>query len=256
MNSRNIRDEQLSLLKILLAFSAFCKENKVRYYLHCGTMLGAVREHGFIPWDSDIDLIMSYDEYKRLNVLAAENGNMINGYKWVTYKTDRHIPTFFAKIYDSHVTESNLDNYPYIEICPFTGAPNRKWLQTLIWRTNLWNYDVYWVKNRIYRNSLYRKHSRVGFAAKVLLFWWPSVFSRKYFEYCCTKWPLQSANMCFHLTSIYSVKRVAIPPEWLLEEPIYIEFEGHEFPIMRHYHEYLTQLYGNYMTPIQYRRFK
>lgn len=54
------------LLNLLLRFDAFCKEHNLRYSLDSGTLLGAVRHKGFIPWDDDIDLNMPRPDYDRL----------------------------------------------------------------------------------------------------------------------------------------------------------------------------------------------
>ena len=53
-------------LDILAAFSEYCKENGLRYYLAYGTLLGSVRHHGFIPWDNDVDVVMPRPDYEKL----------------------------------------------------------------------------------------------------------------------------------------------------------------------------------------------
>ncbi len=55
-------------LKILIEFDRLCKENNLTYYLAFGTLLGAARHGGFIPWDDDIDVMMPRDDYERLLV--------------------------------------------------------------------------------------------------------------------------------------------------------------------------------------------
>lgn len=254
MNKEDIRRDQLELLKILEAFDKFCKDNNVTYFLYAGTALGAVREKGFIAWDGDIDIMMSFSEYKRLNELAEKSG--INGYKWVTYKTDKHIPTFCAKIYDANVSAENLEDFPYIEITPFVGAPKKTWLRNLVWKISLWNYDVYWVKNRIYRHNLKRRHNQIGMLAKIAFFWWPSKLAAKIYESLCEKWPLDEAEEAIHLTNIYPPKRHAIPVQWLFEEPVYVEFEGKPYPVLKEWDAFLKKMYGDYMTPVQYGRYK
>ena len=56
---------QAGLLELLTAFDAFCTENGIRYSLASGTLLGAVRHHGFIPWDDDADVMMDRNSYER-----------------------------------------------------------------------------------------------------------------------------------------------------------------------------------------------
>ena len=63
MASYDIRPLQLRILDILLALDKVCKEHNLRYYLWAGTMLGAIRHKGFIPWDDDLDIAMPRKDY-------------------------------------------------------------------------------------------------------------------------------------------------------------------------------------------------
>ena len=65
MANYDIRPLQLRILKNLLAVDKVCKEHNLRYYIMAGTMLGAVRHKGFIPWDDDIDILMPRPDYLR-----------------------------------------------------------------------------------------------------------------------------------------------------------------------------------------------
>lgn len=68
---QNIQNNLLSLLKV---FHTYCLENNVKYSLHGGTLLGAIREKGFIPWDDDIDITMTRKEYIRFVSSVHEKG--------------------------------------------------------------------------------------------------------------------------------------------------------------------------------------
>ena len=65
MAAYDIRPLQLHILDILLAIDKVCREHDLRYYLAAGTLLGAVRHQGFIPWDDDVDIIMPRPDYER-----------------------------------------------------------------------------------------------------------------------------------------------------------------------------------------------
>lgn len=58
-------------LKLLDYFDQLCREHNLRYYIAYGTLLGAVRHQGFIPWDDDIDVVMFRDDYEKLKVISG-----------------------------------------------------------------------------------------------------------------------------------------------------------------------------------------
>ena len=61
-----LRTYQLELLKMLIDFDEICRSLNIKYWLSSGTLLGAVRHGGFIPWDDDVDVDMTRDDYKKL----------------------------------------------------------------------------------------------------------------------------------------------------------------------------------------------
>ena len=62
----DISEIHSGLLKMLIALDDLCRKNNINYSLHAGTLIGAVREHGFISWDDDADIAMTRDEYEKL----------------------------------------------------------------------------------------------------------------------------------------------------------------------------------------------
>lgn len=86
-------------LNILDSIHNFCQENNIKYFIEAGTLLGAVRHGGFIPWDDDIDIGMMRDDYEKFLRLFPENG--INGYKLLSPNTNKDCHITFSKVYDS-----------------------------------------------------------------------------------------------------------------------------------------------------------
>ena len=109
---------QIGILKHL---DAFCNENNLKYFMCGGTLLGAVRHKGFIPWDDDIDIMMKREDYDKLIELYPKNDN--SNFKLFSYELDKSFPYPFAKmddfrtIFEEEINDSykigvNIDIFP------------------------------------------------------------------------------------------------------------------------------------------------
>ena len=67
-----LRNDQKEMLKVLVAFAEICEKNNIQWWLCSGTLLGAARHGGFIPWDDDVDVTMFEDDYRRLEKILIE----------------------------------------------------------------------------------------------------------------------------------------------------------------------------------------
>ena len=113
-------------LDLLNEFAQVCKKNNLKWFAHAGTMLGAVRHHGFIPWDDDIDVTMPRDDYERFCIIAP---NEFNGpYFFQTDDTDKFFCRNFARLRNSETTAIQIGEreraFPYnqgifIDIFPY-----------------------------------------------------------------------------------------------------------------------------------------
>ena len=118
---KEIKDIQNDILKV---FASFCEANGISYYLAYGTLIGAIRHQGYIPWDDDIDVIMSRPDYDRF----------IGSFKDERYKVfcpehDRTCPFTYGKLYDSltSIKESTSRKYEIglnIDIFILDGLPS------------------------------------------------------------------------------------------------------------------------------------
>ncbi|MEG1457924.1 MAG: LicD family protein [Acetivibrio sp.] len=123
MSMEEIKREQLQVLKFL---DRICKENNIRYYLTYGTLLGAVRHSGYIPWDDDIDILVEIKDLKRLVEILKDNEDytMISCFNTENYFEE------FAMLTSNH-TISDINNFPvqmsagvFVELFPLSGLPS------------------------------------------------------------------------------------------------------------------------------------
>ena len=130
---------QQQLLEIFIWFHAFCDEHKLRYYALGGTSLGAVRHHGFIPWDDDLDVGMPLSDYLKFIQLTQSLSNCpykvestLNAGKYFFYP--------YTKIYDTRTTLVENKRFPlkrgiYLDLFPLCGLGNT-WQET---KKNFWH---------------------------------------------------------------------------------------------------------------------
>lgn len=126
MANYNIQALHERILQILLAIDGVCRAHHLRYYIWAGTILGAVRHGGFIPWDDDIDIAMPRRDYELLIAHAAEW--LPAPYEFVCAETDASYPLPFGKIQDADTTliERMHLRYlggVYIDVFPLDGVP-------------------------------------------------------------------------------------------------------------------------------------
>ena len=127
------------LLGIMADVDRLCRAHGLRYYLYGGTLLGAVRHGGFIPWDDDVDLVMPRDDFEKFGRICKEE--LADKYFWQTCFTDPEYPMLFAKIRcnETFVREEKWDGRKmhkgvYIDILPLDGFPENKFYGWLVLR--------------------------------------------------------------------------------------------------------------------------
>lgn len=120
----SIRELQKVELDILDSIDKFCRSHNIHYSLAFGTMLGAVRHKGFIPWDDDVDIVMPRDDYERfLNEFSS--GHLIIK----SVEIDKEWPFPFAKVFDMKIELNEhihgCEPYgAYVDVFPLDGLPN------------------------------------------------------------------------------------------------------------------------------------
>lgn len=132
------------LLDLLEVFKKFCNQHGLQFYAQGGTMLGAVRHKGFIPWDDDIDLAMMREDYNQLLKLI-ETEKLPEPYAFLTPLTDAEYGKGFIRLCNTQTTAISINNsiYDYnhgifIDIFPLDAIPDSTFLFRIYkWRVNI-----------------------------------------------------------------------------------------------------------------------
>lgn len=245
----SLRELQLAELAILREVDALCRRHGLTYYLGEGSLLGAIRHRGFIPWDDDLDILMPRADYERFLTLRQElpptlevqHHTTVSPYWSPTAKVRLLDNRHFAQQHIAHLTEHNG---PYIDIFPLDTVPaedspaqRRQTRRFRIWRALLMG------KTRVRpltnaKNILWRVLSR-PFTLRFL-------FRR--LDRCMTALSGPEDAYCVNSGSYYDRRKETAPVSWY-GEPRLVPFEDGEYPVPREAEKLLTRIYGDYMTP-------
>ena len=251
MADYDIRPLQLRILKILLAVDKVCKEHGLRYYIMAGTMLGAVRHKGFIPWDDDIDVGMFRDDYE----IFIEKGQQYlpENYFIQNYKTDFGFPTISSKLRDSNTTYiektvselTSLNHGIYIDIFPIDGYPKNK-LKAAIFEVRKKSYrrklaTVFKTERSLKTQILYRFYRLLGCHKRI------DKIAKSY-ENMIKKYKIQDSDIAANHANWQGKLEYADKSQYGKGCEAY--FEGLKVIIPEKYDEYLRQKYGDYTKPL------
>ena len=247
MRQLDKREIQCKELEILIFMDRFCKENELRYYLVGGTLLGAVRHKGFIPWDDDIDICMPRPDYERLMEIFPRTG------KWMLQSRSRkNRVAAFAKVVDMTTdVESIFDKdikQLWIDIFPIDGLPADIDEVRKIYKKCDFYRRLYGIGNaRLGEGkTIFRKYAKILLKPMAILYGMEKV-NRK-IEEIAKRHPYETSDYVGAVTGgIYGVGERMKKSEF--EKATTVEFEGHIFPAMSCWDSYLTGIYGDYMTP-------
>lgn len=250
-----IRDVQMIQLEILLEFDRICRKNNIKYQLFAGTLLGAVRHKGFIPWDDDIDVCLLRDDYEKFLDVCLRD--LDPRFFLQTYETDEKCIIQFAKIRKNDtifIEESTadceihqgifIDVFPLDNIFPNTlrGVLHQKLLH-IVGRINLCRIK------RVCLEANKPAKRYLGLVCHYVLKVIPKAWTDRLQNKIIQAFSDYNAAYVSHLTIVASkdwIERHTVEKSGFYD-CIECEFEGHKFPIPHNYDEILTRIYGNYM---------
>lgn len=225
-----LRKGQLRMFDILKAVDKICRAHNIPYWLSSGTLLGAVRHGGFIPWDDDLDIEMLREDYLRLLPLLREE--LPEQFMVHDRESDKDYPYLYAKVRDKHscIEEDYVFKSKhkgcFIDIFPLERSPYPLYRIANRLYVNLCHYNVYKLRPIYEFNRALLRHVLFPILRK-----WISIFN-PHSDYHHT------------LGMIYKAKRREADIFPLSE----IVFEGHTFYAPHNPHGYLANMFGDYMT--------
>ena len=250
---------QVGLLTLLKEFDAICRKHDITYYLEGGSLLGAVRHKGFLPWDDDVDLGIPREAYERL--LTQISQHLPQNLELRTYQdeTDHHY--YFARIVDTRYQirrmgslEERLENL-WVDLFPLDGMPNgavsRAWHQL----------RLSWVRLKFHLScfekvNIKRPGRPLAERMVIKLAQWTKMGSwlntRKQLDQLdvlLKKYPLETSDWVINFMGQTSFKFNELFPKAVYGKKTLYPFEDMNLVGPEQYDVYLKSLYGDYMTP-------
>lgn len=251
----SLKEHQKIMLNILFDFATFCDKHNLRYFLDAGTLLGAVRHHGFIPWDNDADVCMPRPDFNKFYKLLEINNFYLNDHIILERPEDTihafcklgNIRTRIVEYPDTCPEESHI----YIDIFVKDGLPNEynkaKRVCKKSERLGLWHW--------FYKHSMKKWPKENNIFKKILVFFFkPFVKNankaylkqKKFIEKINKKYPYES---CEFVTTLSNGEYYRRCKKSNFDDFILMDFENKQFKVPVGYDDWLTVLYGkDYMT--------
>lgn len=247
MKEINIDDLKKIQLKILDNVNEFCKKNKINYWIDCGTLLGAVRHSGYIPWDDDIDIGMLREDYDKFLKLYNKDNTR---YQLHAAELQEDYYFQFGKVVDTNTIlyepdETGIKGAVYVDVFVYDNAPddNEK-LKEMYDKRDYYNkfriaqlfpnnYDKSSIKKRIMR-----------FFLNIYLKFLP----KNYYNKKCIENSKRYINEDTKRVGNFTSDKRMTGDKKIFKSFVKLKFENKKYPAPVGYKDWLKAFYGDYMT--------
>ena len=235
-----VKDKQKILLDIMKDIDRFCRANHIPYSISSGTLLGAVRHGGFIPWDDDADMFMLREDFDRfVSTYNSDKYHLL----YNTRKKDEFLASGYAKVNDPTTyvdDDSTLTKYGIaVDVFPLDSVPEDPKEQ------RLYMHKLMSIHNRIYHRQKKDIVSIIKSYRHSLDWWWNKMDSAVH-EGRYTASPLVA-----HVLGTTNYRTVIRKDRF--DSLVDTHFEDYDFLAFSDPHSYLAMVYGpDYMTPRQW----
>lgn len=242
-----LRRHQLTMLEILKVYDAFCKKHGLKYSLCYGTLLGAVRHNGFIPWDDDLDVCMTRSDYNRFIMLWEKE--LPQGYVLQNKENSKFFDQSFSKIRKNHTTflqdEHEIGTRHtgiFLDIFPMDKMPKSKLKRTFF----KWNCMKYQLLTREFVPP--KSNVLIKCGSRLILLCTPYGKRSAVREKLLTK--ITKYNGDENLENVFietmSTLNTCFSPD-IADTYVELPFEGEMFMCYAKWDEMLRNMYGDYM---------
>jgi len=230
-----MQDYQYRMLKIV---TEVCESNNIPYLLHSGNLLGAIRHKGPIPWCTDTDILVP--EHKVDEFYKHVKGALAPDF-WIDhYKTDEKSRRQFARIgiagYETLIC--------HLDVFRLVGMPDNHEAQLKMYKQARRVSTILAIKQR--KRSYTPLKTAILYACKPVAFFIPYKYLLNKFDEMCNRYPYQQATYAGCLSSRHGIKNIFRREDF--DDYVMVKYGDLDVRVVRKYHEYLTQFYGDYMS--------
>lgn len=237
-----VQEKEFNILKV---FIRVCEKLGLKYFLVCGSALGAAKYRGFIPWDDDIDVALFRDDYE---CFCREAPALLPTHFFLqNYKSDPAFPAIYSKLRDSNTTcieesvaKLSINHGISIDIFPLDGYPNDKKARDYLERKKAWlirKLSISCIRNERWKEAIVKP-------LRILGFWKHTEQTAASYESMISAWPVKSSDIIANHGNWQG--RLDYHKKEIFGEGSLGTFEGLTVRLPADYDAYLKQKYGDY----------